>query len=266
MYVSLAENSIEGWPEILTSSSFFQAESGQAKLDVSLLHAQKVLTYFQVMPSYIDFMAAFTKKRMDEEDVSDLRFSSFRESIRLSSDEGGLDLPHLAISGHGYQLSYNLKSVANKSRERASWNVNKDAQDTWNWSIRQAAFHHQFDTKEGTSLWIITSARNYIQERVRNMTGQTEASKQGANLAPGHDLGDELDSHPRDRTFTTAEDSFIASLSVHLMLAQYASEDWKGYIRWLEQMIEKKVGRFLSPCLRVLNYTNTNLITRPNEL
>jgi hypothetical protein len=27
------------------------------------------------------------------------------------------------------------------------------------------------------------------------------------------------------------------------MLAQWATEDWRGYIRWLEQVLEEKVGR-----------------------
>lgn len=194
------------------------------------------------MPSYIDFVSAFCKKRQDDEDVSDLRFSSFRESIRLSPDSSGLDLPHLALSGRGFQLSYNLKSVTNKSKEKPSWPEVMNTKDTWDWSVRQAVFHHQFDMKEGSSLWIITSARDYLQKRVQKITGQTARKLPATGHVNSGEDEDELQSRPADRTYTTAADSFIASLAIHLMLAQYASEDWRGYVRWLEQMLEKKVG------------------------
>ncbi|KAJ0107648.1 hypothetical protein J7T55_010253 [Diaporthe amygdali] len=219
---------------------FLQAESGQAKLDVSLSHAERIFTYFQVMPSYIDFVSAFCKKRQDDEDVSDLRFSSFRETIRLSTTSCGLSLPHLALSGRGFQLNYNLKSVTNKSKEKPSWSAVINKKEKWDWSVRQAVFHHQFDMKQGTSLWIITSARDYLQKRVQKLTGQTEKKPPATGQANGSEDEVELQSRPADRKYTTAEDSFIASLSIHLMLAQYASEDWRGYVRWLEQMLEKK--------------------------
>lgn len=194
------------------------------------------------MPSYIDFVSAFCKKRQDDEDVSDLRFSSFRETIRLSTTSCGLSLPHLALSGRGFQLNYNLKSVTNKSKEKPSWSAVINKKEKWDWSVRQAVFHHQFDMKEGTSLWIITSARDYLQKRVQKLTGQTEKKPPATGQANGSEDEVELQSRPADRKYTTAEDSFIASLSIHLMLAQYASEDWRGYVRWLEQMLEKKVS------------------------
>ncbi|KAH8761157.1 hypothetical protein F5883DRAFT_129435 [Diaporthe sp. PMI_573] len=192
------------------------------------------------MPSYIDFVSAFCKKRQDDEDVSDLRFSSFRESIRLSPIACGLNLPHLALSGRGFQLSYNLKSVTNKSKEKTSWPAVIQSKEKWDWSVRQAVFHHQFDMKEGSSLWIITSARDYLQKRVQRLTGQTERRPPITSQANISEDETELQSRPADRNYTTAADSFIASLSIHLMLAQYASEDWRGYVRWLEQMLEKK--------------------------
>jgi hypothetical protein len=225
-----------------------QAESGQSKLDVSLSHAERLFTYFQVMPSYIDFVSAFCKKRQDDEDVSDLRFSSFRESIRLSPIACGLNLPHLALSGRGFQLSYNLKSVTNKSKEKTSWPAVIQSKEKWDWSVRQAVFHHQFDMKEGSSLWIITSARDYLQKRVQRLTGQTERRPPITSQANISEDETELQSSPADRNYTTAADSFIASLSIHLMLAQYASEDWRGYVRWLEQMLEKKVSLVFARC------------------
>lgn len=169
--------------------------------------------------------------------MSDLRFSSFRESIRLSPDSCGLNLPHLALSGRGFQLCYNLKSVTNKSKDRLSWSTVKDRKERWDWSVRQAVFHHQFDMQEGRSLWIITSARDHLQQRVPKLTGQTERRLRTHTIYGEDDI--ELPSSRSDRTYTATADSFIASLSMHLMLAQYSSEDWRGYVRWLEQMLAK---------------------------
>ncbi|KAK0717375.1 hypothetical protein B0T26DRAFT_802525 [Lasiosphaeria miniovina] len=131
------------------------------------------------------FVSVFAVKRADEEDISDIRFSSFRE--------------HLGLSGRGYQLSYNLKSVANTAKE------------------------------------------NYPQTRVEQLTGQTHNHAKSID-----DETDLLEPRPQDRDFSTIEASFRASLAVHLVLAQYASEYWGGYLRWLEVMIEKMSGSALT--------------------
>ena len=222
--------------------SFFKAASGQAKLSVSLAHATKILTYFQVMANYVDFMSVFTIRPDDEHEVSDLRFSSFRDLVRLNANTETLRLPHLGLGGRGFQLSYNLKCVSNRSRESSLWPV--VPKDQWRWSTRQAAFHHQFDVEQGTSLWILTSARDELQNRVAELTGQRLAET-GKRTSPAPAPAVELEAREEDRNFSTRQNSFIASLSVHLMLVQWASEDWRGYIRWMEQMLEKKVGDLL---------------------
>ncbi|KAM0807616.1 hypothetical protein AB5N19_07956 [Seiridium cardinale] len=220
---------------------FIQAASSQAKLNLTLSHAKSIFTYFQVTPSYIDFISVFTVNRSDEADVSDLRFSSFRERARLGAHSNCLSLPHLALSGKGFQLSYNLKCVSNTTRESPTgWSRIANTPEEWQWSTRQAVFHHQFDMKEGTTLWILTAARNYLQKRVQKLVGQN-----GTQTASSTNDEDNLQPRSEDRSFTTPGKSFISSLSVHLMIAQYASEDWRGYLRWLEQMLEKKTKEAL---------------------
>lgn len=221
---------------MLKVNRFLQAASSQAWLNISLAHAQKIFTYFQVTPSYLDFVSVFTARRTDEVEISDTRFSSFRERVRLASR--GLDLPHLNVSGSGYQISYNLKCVANVCKEdKVGWALNAYALEDWDWSTRQAVFHHQFDTAKGTTLWILTAPRDYLQQRVQNLVGQS-----GTSRVPAVNNEEQREGRTEDRTFTTVEESFIASLSVHLLLAQYASEDWRGYLRWLEQKLERMVS------------------------
>ncbi|KAH6661992.1 hypothetical protein B0J14DRAFT_611404 [Halenospora varia] len=191
---------------------FFQAPSSEAHLDVTLEMASKILTYFQVMPSYIEFMSVFTVVFGHQVEAVELRFSGFRERVLLSHSARGLNLEELALSGRNYQLCYNIKCVARKYPH--------SKKENWLWSARQASIHHQFDMAEGTSLWIMTAARSELQKRVNTLTG--------------------AEGRPEDKCFSTPAKSFIASLSVHLLLAQWGTEDWRGYIRWLEQVLEEK--------------------------
>lgn len=175
-----------------------------------------ILTYFQVMSGYIDFMSVFTTKFGEQIDPSDLRFSGFKRRMTLSpspSAPQGLRLPQLGRSGRGFQLCFNLKCVFLKK--------STGPRVRWQWSPRQAAFHHQFDIDPGTTLWIMTAARNELEQRVQELVGESGQKS--------------------DRSLDSAERSFISSLAVHAMLAQWSSEDWRGYIRWLEQVLEEKV-------------------------
>lgn len=189
--------------------------------------ACSILTYFQVMPIYIDYMTVFAIKIGEQVDASDLRFSGFKERLLLSpvaTGSRGLILPQLGLSGRSFQICFNLKSVSLKKAV--------GVRERWQWSPRQAVFHHQFDAGHGTSLWIMTSARDEIQKRIGELIGGN---------------GDE-----QDRSFDTPARSFVSSLAVYSVLAQWASEDWRGYIRWLEQVLEEKVRMmlryFLKPC------------------
>lgn len=159
-------------------------------------------------------MSVFTVVFRDQVEAVELRFSGFRERVLLSRPTRGLQLGELALSGRNYQLCYNIKCVARKHPH--------PKKENWLWSARQASIHHQFDVTEGTSLWIMTAARSELQKRVDNLTG--------------------AEGRAEDKCFSTPAKSFIASLSVHLLLAQWGTEDWRGYIRWLEQVLEEKVS------------------------
>jgi hypothetical protein len=206
---------------------FFQAKSSREKLKVTFEHAKKILSYFQVMAAYVDFMSVFAVEagRPDQKiDPVDLRFSSFREHVVLSPlTKGGLSLPFLGLGGRGYQLCYNLKCIANQDKEADPTGYTEVNRSTWTWSPRQAVFHHQFDMENGTSLWVITAARTQLQSRMQELLGDSGRAE--------------------DKRFRDVYSSFISSLSVHILLAQWASHDWRGHLRWLEQEIEENVRK-----------------------
>ena len=89
------------------------------------------------------------------------------------------------------------------------------------WSIRQAAFYHQFDVENGNTLWIATSGGDDIQSRVEDHTGRN--------------------ARPEDVNFDTPKSSFRSSLSVHQLFCNWSTEGWRGHLGWLEQTIAKRV-------------------------
>jgi len=49
------------------------------------------------------------------------------------------------------------------------------------------------------------------------------------------------DGRPEDKSFSTVESCFRASLSAHLLYSHWSTEGWRWYIAWLEKVIESEV-------------------------
>ena len=190
--------------------SFPWAGHSRRPLNISRKILVRILSYHQVMPGYLDFIFVFGS----QSEPRDLRFSGFREQTLLATSPCGPAVPGLGRRGRQYQICYNLKSVACTST--ASIPEQKE------WSIRQAAFHHQFDVLEGTTLWIVTQGELHIKKRVEDLTG--------------------VKGRPEDRAFNTPEDCFKSSLAVHLLYCHWSAEEWRWYIQWLEEIIDQKVS------------------------
>lgn len=124
----------------------------------------------------------------------------------------------LKRSGKCYQLSWNLKTVVIK-RSGEGWPGPEDFAD---WSIRQAAFYHQFDVANGRSLWLITSGREDVQKRVEDLTGPGTMPKTVGVDAPAT--------------------SFRSSLKTMLDFGVWSGEGWRDYVSWAEESMEAEVG------------------------
>lgn len=169
-----------------------------------------ILTFHQVMPAYLDFISVFG----EQFEQPDLRFSGFREQTHFSRSFQRLAIPSLGRSGRQFQICYNLKNVELKKRDPDNFMHDE-------WSVRQAAIHHQFDIVEGTTLWIITKGSLDLQQRFKELTGK--------------------EARPEDKNFSTAEESFRASLSAHLLWCYWSTDDWRSYLRWLERAVQEEV-------------------------
>ena len=161
------------------------------------------------MPSYLDFLFVFGIHRHSRE----TRFSGFRGELRLANNHN-LSILSLGRSGRQFQLCYNLKTVA-------KWAPAGRLESSYHWTIRQGAFYHQFDIDNGTSLWLIARAGLDIKERIEAMTGPNGQSE--------------------DRQFQSPKQCLRSSLSVHLLLCHWSSENWRTYLQWLEDTVELEV-------------------------
>ena len=156
------------------------------------------------MPSYLEFLLLFGRHRHSRE----RRFSAFRSEVLL--DGRNLNLELLGRHGNHFELCYNLKTVAR-------WTTDGDQ-----WSIRQGAFYHKFDVRQGNAVWLITRAGLDIKERIESLTGKT--------------------GRPEDREFQTPAQCLKSSLAVHLLLCQWSAINWRTYFQYLEDLVETQVS------------------------
>ena len=118
--------------------SFLYGDHSISPLLISRKMLVRILSYYQVMPGYLDFLQVFGVHKHSREK----RFSGFREQTQLLPG-GSLRIDSLGRSGCQFQLCYNLKTVA-RWTEPGQLMPSED-----HWSIRQGAFHHQFDLEKG---------------------------------------------------------------------------------------------------------------------
>lgn len=190
---------------------FIYADHSSSPLKISRKMLVRVLSYYQVMPGYLEFLLVFDIRTYSGE----MRFSGFRSELMLASGDN-LAIKCLGRSGRQFQLCYNLKSVKIEKGQL----MPSDGK----WYIRQGAFYHQFDVENGNSLWIITRAGLDIKQRVESMTGKTGRSE--------------------DRKYQNLPECLRSSLAMHLLLCHWSFENWRTYFQWLEDKVEEEVIDF----------------------
>ncbi|KAF7559254.1 hypothetical protein G7046_g4894 [Stylonectria norvegica] len=194
-------------PKCRFISIYGQNSRSRLRLTRSML--TEILTFHQVMPDYLDFLFVFGQ----QDEAQDARFSSFREQVSLRKECSMLAIDSLARSGRQYQFCYNLKGVTDKSPGSTS-------SQSHVYSIRQAAIYHRLDIVNGNTLWIVTKGNADLQKRFKELTSKN--------------------ARPQDRSFGNAQECFRSSLSAHLLYCHWSTEDWRGYLKWLELVFEEK--------------------------
>lgn len=197
----------------LTLFFFFRylyGHTSRSELNITRTLLALIFTYHQIMPSYLDFIFVFGANS----EARDLRFSGFREQVMIKPGIRPV-LAELGRSGQQFQLCYNLKGVTLKHVDTKDAKLNE-------WSIRQAAIHHQFDVVFGTTLWVVTKGGLDLQQKFKELTGP--------------------EGRPEDKDFHSLPSCFRASLATHLLYSHWAADDWRWYLNWLETVSEQDVS------------------------
>lgn len=192
---------------------FLPTASSVAPLEITLAALKRVLSYYQVMPCFLDFLYIFGSKNGDKREST--RFSSFRTEKTFQNIHTALEIAPLRRSGKRYQLCYTLKSVTLKSVDKGSM-INKT------WRVRSAAIYHQFDVQFGTQLWIIGDPLEGIQDLVREHVHEHKN---------------------HSARYGTAAQSFSSSLNMVLHYAQWATEEWRWHVESSEEIVYNIVSR-----------------------
>ena len=169
-------------------------------------------TYFQVMPQFVELLMLFG----EQEHAQDLYCSGFYQHTRLAGLEYGTKADVRNWSGRDMQICYSLKSVEPSP-----------SQAHWPWSIRHCAVHHGFDAENIRSTWLIIKGDNLIEQRIKLAT----SGKEGPMGKPA---------------FETIETAFGAALTTHLILCDWSAENWRWYIKFLEERFEKLTGESIT--------------------
>jgi hypothetical protein len=202
---------------LMLMSSFVHAPHSRAKLRVTRKMLLSTLTYHQVMPSFLDFLFSYG----EQHHAQDFHFTGFRHETRLSEAQRELSIPDLGRSGRNVQLCYNLRSVEYSPDPEAEGDP-----EYWPWSIRGTATHHAFDFETGQSNWIIVKGNELMKKRI------IEETSSGTGLAP--------------KDYESLAGAFSSTLFTHLMLCNWACENWRWYINFLEQAVQKITRKTLS--------------------
>lgn len=170
-----------------------------------------LFTFHQVMSGFLDFIFTYGRR----ENAQESHFGGFRQDCRLEDHLKGPQIRHLSRSGRDIRHCYNLMSVEPS-----------DGQRDWPWSVRQTAIYHSFDVIAGRASWIIVKANQEIQRRVEKASedfGESEITR-----------------------FQKNSRAFASSLYTHLIYINWAGEEWRWYIDFLEDETQKTTRKTLS--------------------
>ncbi|KAI1660893.1 hypothetical protein F4813DRAFT_267053 [Daldinia decipiens] len=180
---------------------FLQSKSARGALGCSKDQLLLLLTYYQVMPYFLDFVLTFCTREQP------LAHAAFRYEDYLEENSSEFAIPQLRRSGVQIQHAFNLLSV-----ERAGDSIEKNQ-----WPLRQVALYYSFDVSNGRSLWIILKGNKIMATRILSATEHQRRLKATA--------------------ITNPETSFIAALEVHMIMIDWCSENWAEYIEHVEEVV-----------------------------
>ena len=203
------------------ASSFMSAPSSRERLPLTREMFSLVLTYHYIMPEFLDFVFPFGKQLY----AQDFHFAGFRSDLSLYTPRKSHCIPTLGRSGLGFEIAYSLFSVEKIDRKQLI-----------PWSIRRAAIYHSFDMETSKTVWVVIKGNRQLETIVKSAT-ESHGSEFGA--------------------FTTPANTMFSTLNTHLLICEWAAENWRWYISFLEEMLQLVSRRIVAVPMEnppIINY------------
>ncbi|EXJ92076.1 hypothetical protein A1O3_00626 [Capronia epimyces CBS 606.96] len=181
---------------------FVGADSSRDPLHISPDMAFWIISFFQVLPPFLEFLFAFGMQLR----AVDFQFSGFREDNRIEASLNRGRLPELGRSGKDFQICYNLKTFEYK------------AGIAWPWSSRQTVIWHSFDVENGHASWMAIKANDIIRDRLKEVSDMS--------LSQDKDI------------YTSIPKMFVNTLTCHTAVIEWSGEGWRRYISFLEEQLQ----------------------------
>lgn len=192
--------------------AFLHAPNSRERLYTSRRLLTYLLTYYQVMPSLLDFLFPFGR----QEYARDLYFSGFRHETRLEPIYNDLQIKELGRSGRELRMCYSLKAV-----EPSEYNPSTP------WSIRQTVVYHSLDVETEKAFWIVIKGDELIRERIEDVVAAPK-SRKTLGLHSGK------------------QNALVRSLAVHMIVCDWCAADWRWYLIYLEEAVQDKTRSTLA--------------------
>ncbi|KAF4439105.1 serine/threonine protein kinase [Fusarium austroafricanum] len=185
---------------------FLQSKDSRAPLNCSIESLSFLSSFFQIAPSFLDFISSFGLSI----EPTDYHMTGFNGSDTLDlPTPKALQVPRLGRSGSEHVVQYLLRSVEQSTGPK----------DAPTWNIRQMAVHHKYDFITGKAFWLNLKTNSLMQERIKEVLAHDPAF----SLTPADGL-------PR---------SFSVTLLTHLIHLEWCDESWRQCINDLEKEIRK---------------------------
>ncbi|KAK3290430.1 uncharacterized protein B0H64DRAFT_427698 [Chaetomium fimeti] len=183
---------------------FLHSKTSRDPLGCSKEQLTMLLTYHQVMPSFLDLVFTFRSRSRP------LNHAVFRHENYLDENLPSLRLPHLGRSGIQIQHAFNLLTVEKSNM----------ADEKNQWPLRHASMYHSLDLETGRAVYILLKGNSELAKRIKDAT--------------------DVNRHLRPDAPRTPERSFVASLQVHLIMLEWCVEYWTEYIDGVEDSLRTR--------------------------
>ncbi|KAJ4305088.1 hypothetical protein N0V90_000618 [Kalmusia sp. IMI 367209] len=166
-----------------------------------------LFTYLGIDSMFLEYVFATVFREHLE--AQDAYFSGLDEAHCIAIPQPSQSFPELGRSGRAVRLCYNLRSVERKP----NW-IPREYELAW--SVKSLAVYHTFDIETAHSLWLTCDSSLEARDHIKTWI-----------------------SGPERFDLKTNSGRFLATLTTHLLICDWAVQNWRWYLKELEDEAQK---------------------------